>query len=405
MKRLKSKTKNEERRVKSIMKKRLQPIFFTLHFLLFTTCLLSTSVQAEPPRVRVLLLEDAKKVTVQFEKTVTVQTIDTHEELGTYDWSGVQHVKPTRTGLVVGNRTFKVYGIRVHSSPNKFKLNGAEYRGALILIREKNKTLKIINDVNIDDYVKGVLPYEVAPDWPLEALKAHAVVSRSFALVHEIDSYHKEYSLKRTVASQVYAGTYGETDNSNRAVDETQGEVLVCEGSLVPTYFHANCGGHTTRAETVWKKISSPALQPVICPYCAKTKHYEWEWTVSAEEIKEKLNQASIEVGDISTVLIERKDESGRAVVFRIVSSRGFHTIHGNTFRLALGPELLRSTLIREFEPYLKNGNLMFYFKGLGWGHGVGLCQWGAKGMAEHSFSYSEILHYYFTDVSQQTIY
>jgi stage II sporulation protein D len=207
-----------------------------------------------------------------------------------------------------------------------------------------------------------------------------------------LNSIGRDYALEATVASQVYGGETSENDVTSRAVDETRGEIMLFNGELFPAYFHADCGGHTTRPETVWDTYPNPVMSGVTDPYCIHSKHHEWQQSIPADDIQQALEKGDVKIGSIFSIEGAKMDVSGRVTEFIVHGTKGDVTIHGNEFRLAVGPQYLRSTKLRK----LRKTGAAFYFEGYGWGHGVGLCQWGAKAMAENNFTYKQILRFYF---------
>ena len=351
--------------------------------------------------VRVALLDDVQEAKLSFNSPIIVQTIETDDPIGSFHMKGKNRVIPTRTGFQLGKEQFKIYGALIRSAENEFTLNDIRYRGDLVIIREKDMTLLFINYVNLEDYLRGVLPKEVSPQWGLEALKAQAVVSRTYAVFSELSNIIADYSMEKTVASQLYGGMSIEHDATDKAVTDTQGEVLTYRGTIFPGYFHANCGGHTTRPDTVWHVKPHPLLHGVSCPYCKDTKHYQWSWGVSSDIIKKELIASGQSIGTIYNIRAKEKDDSGRITCFEIRSSKGTIDMKGNVFRLALDPEKLRSTKIEN----ISKDDTSFIFVGQGWGHGVGLCQWGAKVMADRGMKYEEILRHYFPEAECINIY
>lgn len=254
-------------------------------------------------------------------------------------------------------------------------VNGVSYRGNLRVIF-RNSNLLIINILPLEEYLYGVVPAEVPYHWPKEALKAQAVIARTFALKSIENSAGKDYDLDNSQNSQVYRGRSGEYNTTNEAVDITRGEVVLYNGSLANVYFHSTCGGHTESPENVWNVKPLPYLTGVECKYCSESPWANWERTVRREEW-DKL----IGVGEVNI----EYDSSGR-----ILKLNG---VNGTTVRNVFN---LPSTLIVGIEVREKE----VLIKGKGLGHGVGVCQWGMKKMAEDGFSYKDIILYYLPGVT-----
>ena len=274
-------------------------------------------------------------------------------------------------------------------------VNGRRYRGVLIFEPIAGGRIDVVNQLSMDQYLYGVLPREVGGDWALEALKAQAVVSRTYVMANLATDPAQRYDVYNDVYSQVYGGLEDEAPMANRAVDETRGEFLVDnEGKPVEAFFHSSCGGYTETPENVWRNHpASDAFMTIRDDYCKADPYNHWTLHLSASTIRTRLRRSGINlVGSIDRIKIAGKTPSGRAAFFAVHTNRGTATIPGNKFRMALGPESLRSTLLLS----LKQSGHDYYFEGRGWGHGVGLCQWGAKGRAEVGQTYDQILKAYY---------
>lgn len=267
--------------------------------------------------------------------------------------------------------------------------SGRHYRGSLTLEVTGGKPV-LVNTVDLEDYLVGVVSSEVPAKWPLESLKAQAVAARTYALARSQGRAKEPWDLDDTTASQAYAGAHVENEPAARAVRQTAGKVLFFGGKLAETYFHSNCGGRTADAGRVWSG-SSPYLRGVACGFCNNGKHHAWEATLDCAEAGRKLAAAGLAPkGDLTG--IEPLDEDhGRAYTFTLRTTGGKASAKASAVRNALGADVLRST---RFEAEFRGGRVSF--KGLGWGHGIGLCQEGAQGMAEEGYDCAHILaHYY----------
>jgi len=273
------------------------------------------------------------------------------------------------------------------SSPMEF--DGKKFRGTFIIKKKKGELL-LINNVGLSRYLYGVLPAEVPPGWHSEALKAQAVAARTFAVNKKINNKNKDYDLNCTVLSQVYKGLDIEHEQTNRAVDKTEGEIISYRGKVIQAFFHANSGGKTASSEEVWGgKLNY--LKAVDDRYAERGSHYTWEISMPPSEISEALSKKGIETGEIYEIKVMDRSESGRVGKMNIVGSSGRKILKGKNFRSCLGVNNLRST---NFDVTRDGG--AFLFKGYGWGHGVGLSQEGAKEMAERGRSYKDIItHFY----------
>ena len=282
-------------------------------------------------------------------------------------------------------------------------LNGHPYRGVLIVRPLDHGFLNVIEQIDLEEYLYGVVPREVEPEWPPEALKAQAVISRTFVLANLGQHAARGYDVSNDVFAQVYGGKGVEHVRTNQAVDATRGEILVDEsGKPIQAFFHASCGGRTEAPQYVWHDIphAYSYLVSIRDPYCRDDPFGSWRRSLSASILQRKLRRAGYPVGAITKIRITDRSPSGRATVFSIASGKKAVAIRANAFRLLAGPETLRSTLITRIE---RRGDT-FVFEGHGWGHGVGLCQVGARGRALAGYSYAQILSAYYPHTSLVSI-
>lgn len=276
---------------------------------------------------------------------------------------------------------------------DSLRINGRRYRDTII-IYAKNSRLTVINELDIESYLFGILPKEVNPAWPEESLKAQAVVSRTYAL-RNLRKHEKDgFDICDQTHCQVFGGKESEDNRSNNAVEATNGEVLLYNGQMAQSLFHASCGGHTENPNNVWSwECKTPEyLEGCKDKYCQNSPHQYWKNKIYADYIKLKLNKAGYNVGVISKIKLSGTSRSGRTKILKIKHSKGELKIAAAKFRMAVDPWQIRSTYLKNIS---KSGNA-FIFSGLGWGHGVGLCQWGAKEMGEKGRDYKEILEHFY---------
>ena len=265
-------------------------------------------------------------------------------------------------------------------------VDGTRYQGK-IEVCKNSSGMYLINEVPLEEYVKNVVAAEVGPNWALEALKAQAVIARTYALRQKLNSNNPNYDLTSSVLDQVYRGdTKGGTDEAliAKAVAETRGEVLTYDGKLIEAFYHSTCGGETEDPVEVFGK-SYPYLKPVkskciLSPYC------EWERKIPLQEIAKALN-----VSGIKTVNIESHTVTGRVRALKVFYDKGVLTVKATDLRKMLGWKRLPSTKFN----FTRKGDVLI-FEGKGYGHGVGLCQWGALQMALGGSNYRKILYFYY---------
>jgi len=277
-------------------------------------------------------------------------------------------------------------------------INGRIFRGDISLgIKNDNGHLLAINQIDLEDYIKGILYHEVSHYWPQEALKAQAVVCRTYAAYQMQESKLKSYDVTSDIYSQVYGGKTSERYRTSLAVDDTRGEVIMYQDKLVPAYFHATCGGHTEDANLLWK-IDIVPLKGVSCGFCQDSPHFHWHNVLTLAEIAEKLIRAGYKAKGISNITVLGRDSSGRITDLEISAQEKKINISAKDFRNIIGPNVIRSA---NFQVSIVEHDAIF--EGIGWGHGVGLCQWGAYFMAKQGYGYRKILQYYYPQTDVKT--
>lgn len=273
--------------------------------------------------------------------------------------------------------------------------NGKLYRGMLCLkpANAAGTLINVINYLDIEDYLLSVVPSEMPSGWPIEALKAQVVAARSYAYAN-LDKHGTEgYDLKDNTEDQVYSGVKSEAEATNLAVASTEDIVLKYDGKPICAYFHSASGGHTDEAESVWSK-SLPYLKAVM-DYDDSSPHFAWSRKYSVDELEAKL---APQTGQLLSLVVVSRSPSQRVGSVLAVGTDNAKVLSGETLRRLLK---LPSTNFNVF-PALGS----YVFCGRGFGHGLGLSQWGAKGLAEQGYNAAQILTYYYKDiVVEQIIY
>ena len=255
------------------------------------------------------------------------------------------------------------------------------YRGKVQLVPTENG-VTAVNHVNIDDYLYSVVGSEMPTSWPQEALRSQAVAARSYALYQQKKARSRAFDLNSTQASQVYKGIDGEAPSTLSAVNATSGKVLTHGGRVIEAVFHSSSGGHTENSEHVWSK-AVPYLKGVP-DFDQSAPVYSWRAQFSLEEVGARIGYP----GTIEAVEILSRTPRGRANRMSIIGDAGTLTMTGNTFRQKLG---LRST---KFDLAVSLTGISV--AGNGFGHGIGMSQWGARDMAERGHGHDDILtHFY----------
>jgi stage II sporulation protein D len=281
------------------------------------------------------------------------------------------------------------------------------FRGGFVIDIEDGR-LSLTNNTSLEEYVAGVVGAEMPASWPLEALKAQAIASRSFALHALLGDAERG---RRTILGsgesfQVYRGLEAEDPRVLEAVRATRGEVLAFRGRLVRTSFHSTCGGRTRNAWEVFADPKVDCYRGVECQACAGSRRALWTGQLSAEEVESALApwlaNRGIRLGALSCIEVSERDEGGAVRYLRLSDGRVSFELSGVRFRallLARGIDRVRSCA---YDVVTDSGQ--FVFGGRGWGHGVGMCQVGA-GRLGRTLSSREILSTYYPSSEVMVVY
>ena len=263
-------------------------------------------------------------------------------------------------------------------------VDGVNYRGQMEFI-SNGSTLTVVNHLGLEEYLCGVVPKETFASWPTEALKAQAICSRSYTIAKCEENYQKDYDLT-SPGDQLYGGASAEAASTTAAVYGTAGNYLEYNGKPLLTFFHTCCGGATEDGEKIFTYVR---FYPsgVTSPYCKGCKHYDWEYSIGAADLASKLKAAGYNPGNAAPLQVTKRFNSGRVAEIRIGSA----TLTGEQLRKAVGYDVIKST---RFSVSL-NGSV-YTFKGNGWGHGVGMCQWCTKGMADQGITDEKMLEHFY---------
>ena len=255
------------------------------------------------------------------------------------------------------------------------------YRGRVLVVPTEGG-ITAVNWVDIEAYLYGVVGSEMPTSWPQEALKAQAVAARSYALYRRDRTQNQLFDVGGTTAHQVYKGLAAEAPSVHAAVNATQGQVITHGGRVIEAVFHSSSGGHTENSEDVWQR-PTPYLRGVA-DFDQEAPVFQWSETFSAQQLSQRITG----IGHLQSVATERATPRGRVVSARLQGTQGTRTLTGVELRQALG---LRSTLIS-----FNIAGDTIRVNGRGYGHGLGMSQWGARGLATRGHNYQQILtHYY----------
>ena len=350
--------------------------------------------------LRVSIAEDVSFVRIYIKQPYKICAVGSEKPLleGPCIATKIVNVKD---GLMIYDKIYKVPAIRIKTDKDsRMYVDKKLFRGAIDIVKKGNGRLLVINYVSLDDYLYGVLYHEVSHRWPMEVLKAQAIAARTFALYQARHNKLQPYDLRSDIYSQVYGGSDFERWSTTMAVNVTKGKALTYNGDLLPCYYHATCAGHTEDAANLWK-VDLPALRGVPCDYCKESPYYcTWTKEIPLYMLECKLRDGGYKIGKIAGVTVLSRNASGRVDKVEVRDDGGVSVIMtGKDFRQLVGPNEARST---RFEPCVKWGVLVL--EGSGWGHGVGMCQWGAYGQAKQGRKADEILQYYYPGSRIMTI-
>jgi stage II sporulation protein D len=299
-------------------------------------------------------------------------------------------------------------------------VGGRRYRGELVVV-PASKGVLVVNRVGLEDYLRGVVPLEIGnrPASERAALEAQAVAARSFTHSQLRDARGEPFDVTAGVMDQVYGGVDAERATCDEAVRATAGMVLLYGGRRVSAPYHSTCGGSTAEPGEVWRATPEPHLKRVSDrrpgggSYCDASPRFAWTRTFERDELRRLLDRylgsyATVPSGGVGEVVELRVDEttpSGRAGILDLRTTRGDFRLRGNDIRFVLrerGGEILNSTYFTVRRPPVRRGESppVATLEGNGYGHGVGMCQWGAIGRARSGFDFRDILQTYYPGTS-----
>lgn len=310
--------------------------------------------------------------------------------------------------------------LRDRTRGGEFQIQGKRYSGALHLIRHLNQVLAV-NIVDVESYVKGVVPVEMGHLGRREmaALRAQAVAARTWALKKSLRNREQDraYDLSAKTADQVYTGLEERYRWSDLAVESTVGEVITYHDSLIYAFYHSTCGGRTEFVRNVFSRMDQPYLRGVAdnfgdSDFCSGSPDYRWVESYTFDDIDAMLRKFFGQNGNgtVTDILVTKRYQSGRVKELVLYSGAGNLPlpISGNRIRQAFprrNGSMLRSTLFKVARYGPKENPLGFMLIGAGNGHGVGMCQWGAIGMAHQGYDYRQILQHYYRGTHVRKLY
>lgn len=287
--------------------------------------------------------------------------------------------------------SYSPHNLKITSETGRFTFAGIEYRGHVLLSPLGSHKTLVVNEVEMEDYLLSVIPSEMPPKWNLTALKVQAICARSYAYAAYKNRHGRRYDVEKTVTSQVYGGIRRETLRTTRAVLATQGQILTHKNKVVSAFFHSNSGGITIPAGEIWPVNVSFTYSVLSQDYSAS--NYIWRYETTLEKLAKKLRK-KWPIANITGIHIGRVSRYGRIKTLKIATDTGQKTISLRSFRRLISYRIMRSKC---FDIRQNHNKIVFW--GFGYGHGVGLSQWGAYAMSRKGYTVQQILSYYYRNI------
>lgn len=263
------------------------------------------------------------------------------------------------------------------------------YRGLLKIIPVEGSLL-IVNVLLMENYLAGILASEMGATWEMNALKAQAIASRTYALYMTMHPKSPLYDVVDSMLDQVYRGASSESPRILQAVSGTQGQFLGINEEPIKLFFHSRCGGQTDTENSVWETTKTSHVR-VQCPYCQKHP-YRWSTSIPTHEIMEVFRVPLSK--EPPSLIVAGRSLSGRVTALKVGSKSTETVINADVFRNMLGYHRIRSA---RFSWQVVGDQTLFV--GTGLGHGVGMCQWGANYLAKQGHDYHQILRHYYPNL------
>ena len=342
---------------------------------------------AQSPVVRLLLAEDLPRAVVNG-SSLKVEKLVNGSFKPVINKIRMAGFSPASRGVRLDGSDAVAAVFRIKPETGMFRYAGRLHRGYLS-IRVNSGKLMVVCHMPLESYLIGVVNGEIDSSWPLDAVKAQVVASRSYAL-YQINTAFPYYDLKINVFDQVYAGFESEDERAEKAVAMTRGQVLYGENGVIQAFFHSSCGGNTSSAREVWGFGFAP-LKGVYCGECEEAPYARWNLSADPMELVRAVRILYPRVNTVRSIGIHKRSSDGRVQTLFIETGKGRVLIDAGEFRKAMGYKRLPST---KFSLGKSDGRIVFM--GEGYGHGVGLCQWGARGCALKGMDYRQILKKYY---------
>lgn len=415
---------------------------------------------SDEPIIRVGLWTGQSNVFISAKQPFVLKNTENQKILSKYDGNTRVFMTQKKEKIFIENKEISANQIEIsfqdEVEESQIEVNRKIYRGKILIRNIVGQGLQVVNILPLEQYLYSIVPSEMPASWHFEAVKAQAVAARSFALANMHKHEAEGFDVCATTHCQVYGGKDIEMERSTIAVENTRGLTMFYQGKPITAVFHSSAGGKTEDSENVWGSYS-PYLRSVE-DYDQGLPNYQWEKKMHAEEIQTKLENNGYSLGDLQAIELSIMNENGkneidrtatgRVKTIRFIGDKGNISLDGSRIRSILG---LNSTKFdislvvpnqKEIEvplgmyykknievnvpPYKETKGLptdkknirrltgrlgeIIVFNGFGWGHGLGLSQWGAKAMADKvaetdTTYFKDILKHYYTGIEIKKIY
>jgi len=350
--------------------------------------------QPNPALIRVAIVQGDPEVQLQIHGRFTMRSLQTGQSVQEGGRLKRTPVRAAEKGLSLGGKVLPVTGLRIEPARDAtISVNGSRLRGTLDIVRQEDASLLVINHLALEDYLRGVLSKEAPDYWPEEALKAIAITARTYAVYQRLTKSAGAFDVSSTVMSQDYGGRTSEKHATSRAVEATDGWILTSQGKVFPTFYHSTCGGTTENGRVMGSGFDLPPLRGgIACRFCTASPFHTWRRRLTREDLSWALRKSAHGVvGRVQDFRVLSRTDAGRVAQVAIVGSQRTVRLTGYELRALFGFDRIRSPLFTIL-PVAED----FVLEGHGWGHGVGMCQWGAAELARQGMLVPEILKFYY---------
>ncbi len=406
---------------------RVTILIATILFLSLSVCG-EENIKYSSVQIRVELADNLSDVFFSIEKGVIIDTFT--EDIVFFIKSGENYSLKKNNRWCLswkhGEEILKGRNLIVATdNPDKYiRFGNKKYRGKLVFLSDSYGKIRVINELPLEEYLCGVVPKELYSE-KIEAMKAQAVIARTYAMANLGKHRDEGFDLCSGEHCQIYGGLEAEKPLSNKAVWETAGVILSYKGKLAShVVYHSTCGGHTENNENVFLTKPVEYLRGVPCYgelfpgkeklfFCAMSPYFHWKVSWDKKElyklVKDYMSSRypSCDIGNIKEIFILERGISGRCRVLLIDGTKKDFKVDGDEIRrlLKYKNDNGKYVSLRSTNFFLTEKENSFEVAGRGWGHGCGLCQQGACGMAYLGAGYEDILHHYFKGIDIDTNY